>query len=137
MRRLRNCLLGISKPPASTAPVSGLSAMTIYNCHSDNHSVHVWVLDQAADGTVSSRDRGTLAVQYEDPDNAPLRGACPAAGSEPVDLAFTDGHHYQVIITDPEAIGCPGNDPDVPACHRRWVDVTGNSHGGRQALVVE
>jgi len=125
------------KPSSSATPTGGLAGLLVYNCHADNHTVHVWVLDRAADGTISFQDRGALQVQYENPDNTPLRGSCPAAGSQPVELTFADRHAYRVVVVDPEAIGCPGNDPAVPACQRRWVDVAGNSVGSRSVLVVD
>jgi hypothetical protein len=124
-------------PTGSAAPTGGLGGLIVYNCHADNRDVHIWMVDRAPDGTETVRDRGDLAVQYENPDNAPLRGSCPATGSDPIELSFADGHHYRVVVVDPGAIGCPGNDPNVHACQRRWVEVTGNSRGPRPDLVVE
>ena len=85
---------------------SGYSQVKIYNCHSERHTLKVWVLDHT-DGT--SNIAGSIEQQYND------WGTCPAQG-DPMEIDLIDGHAYEIVLVDVDAIGCGVNDPLVVAC---------------------
>ena len=98
---------------------SGYSQVKIYNCHTERHTLEVWVLDHT-DGT--SNNAGSIYQQYND------WGTCPAQG-DPMEIDLIDGHAYEIVLVDVDAIGCGVNDPLVVACRRQEFTVLGSNNG--------
>jgi hypothetical protein len=99
----------------------GISAVQLFNCDSDRHTIYAWMYDFS---TGFWQSKGSLAPQYD------YYGSCPAAGSQPLTLSLQSGHYYELVATDPEDFVCGGqDDPSNPSCQRwSWV-VLGSASG--------
>lgn len=101
-------------------PQDGISKVVLFNCHTSARTVSVWVLDHTAGMKTPA---GSLEHNYDD------WGTCPAQG-EPLEVELDHGHLYEIVVVDPGAIGCNGqDDPMVAACRRDVLPFLGSSSG--------
>jgi hypothetical protein len=112
---VENC--GDSAPPP---PPSGYSQVAVYNCHSEQRSVSVWLHDITES---TYHEQGMLASQWDS-----SSGICPAPGASPLLVPLQADHEYVIIAVDTALNGCPGDQPDNPVCQRL---ITGQFRGGR------
>ncbi len=109
---------GTVPPPSAT----GVSAVRIYNCHTDRRTVYLWMCDYN-EPSAGWKSLGSFSDQYNEWD------VCPA-GNEPMPIDLKDGHLYLIVAVDPGAIGAEGsNDPELLACRRWAVQVLGDKDG--------
>jgi hypothetical protein len=111
----------VSAPPPTPKPKEGFSQLVVFNCHTEHRTVTVWLLDHTAGTTTRV---GALEPNYDD------WGSCPAQG-EPLEVEFPDGHVCEIVVVDPGALNCNGqDDPMVGACRRLSGLVFLGSSGG-------
>jgi hypothetical protein len=118
----------VTTAPATPPPAArGFGKVVILNCHTWQRTIEVWSLDHT---TGSVTKAGSLHHNYDD------WGTCPAAG-EPLEVELDDGHEYEIVFVDPEAIGCEGqDDPMVLACRRDVLPIIGSTSGPAFTKIV-
>jgi hypothetical protein len=117
----------IEAPSTPQPPKTGFSKVLLHNCHTEQRTVTVWDLDHTA-GTTSQV--GSLEQEYDD------WGTCPSH-SDPLEVQLKDGHLHEIVVVDPGAIGCEGqDDPLVVACRRDALVFKGSSSGSAFTYVV-
>jgi hypothetical protein len=108
---------GFAPPPP---PPSGYSQAAVYNCHSEQHSVYVWLHDITES---TYHEQGMLASQW-DPS-----GICgPDTGATPLIVPLQADHEYTIIAVDTLLDDCPGDQPENQLCQRL---VSTQFRGGR------
>lgn len=106
--------------PTTPDPQHGVSTVLIHNCHTSHRKVSVWNLDHTA---VSATRVDSLDADYDD------WGTCPAFAA-PLEVELEDGHVHEIVVVDPDATGCEGqDDPMVMACRRNAGVFLGDSNG--------
>ena len=112
---VENC--GGSGPPPPP-PTSGYSQVAVYNCHSEQRSVSVWLHDITES---TYHEQGMLASQWDSSSDI-----CPPLGASPLLVPLQADHDYAIIAVDTMLDDCPGDQPDNPVCQRL---ITGQFRG--------
>jgi hypothetical protein len=113
------------EPSDTPEPAVGFRAVRILNCHVEERSVVIYLLD-LTDGTLESK--GELSAHYDD------RGSC-AGESMVVDIP--DGHVCQIVAYDPGNPYCTPPDPTTPGCQRLVSEaIIGDESGGYWDIMV-
>jgi hypothetical protein len=105
---------GIDVTVALAQPPTGIKELYLYNCHSSQLAVHIWVYDYT---TGLWEDKGNLNSQWDG-------NSCPAQTSQPFKVTFTSNRAYEVVATD-----CGANDPTLVSCRHWETRVIGDSNG--------
>lgn len=78
------------KPPTSPPPEpEGINKVLIYNCHSDQQAINVWLRDLSS-GNIWVK-KGTLSSQW-------ANGSCPVGN--PLQLTLENSHNYYIMAND-------------------------------------
>jgi hypothetical protein len=99
----------VCKAVQTTRPPQGYSQLSVRNCHSEGHTIHLWTRDATLNAVWV--EQGTLAAEV-------ASGNCGDTAVYKT-LVLTDGHQIEFVAVDPGAIACDGrNDPQSSACQR-------------------
>src|SRR5690606_26345922 len=116
-------------PPGEAESGIGHERALIYNCDPDQHRFHYWIGDMTAGSTDTE---GPVDAMYSE------TGFCPDPAGEPYELELDDGHQYQVVAVDPEAVGCEGrNDPSIVACAKHAFALAGAANGRTARIILQ
>ncbi|MEO8129593.1 MAG: hypothetical protein ABJF23_28100 [Bryobacteraceae bacterium] len=87
----------------------GYSQLSVRNCNSEGHTVHLWTRDDTLNAVWE--ERGILAAEVPS-------GGCGDTAVYKT-LVLTDGHQIEFVAVDPGLIACDGqNDPQRSACQK-------------------
>jgi hypothetical protein len=125
-RKTKPGYIRLTQPPPP--PTDGYSQVEVNNCHDEQRSIIVWLLDLTES---TYQEQGTLESQWD------TSGYCPAVNTSPLLIPLQTNHEYMIIAVDTAQIGCPGNEPDNPVCQRQqFGPITGNSDGPTYPLTI-
>jgi len=123
----KDVLVQDAPDPPPPPHVDGISKVLVRNCHTAHRTVNVWHLDHT---TGASSQVGSLPADFND------WGTCPAFAA-PLEIELEEGHLHEIVIVDPEAIGCEGeNDPQIVGCRRDARLFAGDSSGPTYGFIA-
>jgi hypothetical protein len=107
-----------------SSPQIVYSAISLYNCSTEKHSLQIWVQKAKIDSLQNAgplQNIGSLSPQYDS------WGTCPYG--LPFTVNLESNYAYKIIVVDPQGMQCGSNDPDVAACQKDTIYVIGDSNG--------
>ena len=114
--------------PDSPPPTQGWSQVNLFNCHTAERSVNIWMRDITAGSGWS--EQSSISSQNEGI-------TCPSNSAEPFVVSFSDDHLYELVAVDTGSPACGGNnDPQTVGCRRWAVMVQGNPEGPSTQIVI-
>jgi hypothetical protein len=116
---------GVVVPPP---PMGGFRSVFLYNCDPDQHQFYYWRLDQAS-GSLNLV-RGPVNAMYSE------AGFCPDPNDQPQEIFIVDRRVQTLIVVDPDAIGCSGNDPSMLACVKHSATIIGRDSGPACSWII-
>jgi hypothetical protein len=113
--------------PSDPPTAEGWREVDLYNCDPNQDRYYYWMRDLT---TGSTDQRGPIDAMYSE------SGYCPDPNDPPEKVTLTSGHSYEIIVVDPQSIGCDENNPDIQACRKHDVGFIGDDKGGIFSWIV-